>query len=50
MVLQIRKTTIYVGIEQTYRLDIWWESDGSEIFIRVMKLIVVISRTTLSSS
>ena len=50
MVLQIRKTTIYVGIEQSYMFDIWWYEDGSEIFIRLMKLLVVISRTTHSGS
>lgn len=50
MVLQIRKTTIYVGLEQSYMFDIWWYSDGSEMFIRLMKLSVVISRTTKLSS
>lgn len=46
MVLKIRKTVVYVGLERTIMFDVWIEQDEAKsTCIRVLNVSVVISRT-----
>jgi len=46
MILKIRKTVIYVGLERTIMFDVWIEQDANRsLCIRVLNVSVVVSRT-----